>query len=207
MLKTIHMLFSVLTLGSLLLLLSACGGTSKVSRFYVLSPMDTMAPEQQTIFYSGSTSITIGPVSLPKYLKKQQIVTRSGSNELQLAEFDRWAGKIEEDIGRVVAENLAQLLSSDRVFSYQASDTFDAADYTVEMAITRFDGSLGGSVQLDASWAILDVQKNMVKGITASHIIEPISGATYGDMVAAQSRALALLSRELGFAFKDLLAR
>ena len=75
------------------------------------------------------------------------------------------------------------------------------------MAITRFDGSLGGSVQLDASWAILDVQKNMVKGITASHIIEPISGATYGDMVAAQSRALALLSRELGFAFKDLLAR
>jgi len=206
MLKTIQAQLSVLALCLIFFIPTGCGVTSKASRFYVLSPMAEGAIEQEAIADAGAISISIGSVSLPKYLKKSQIVTRSGSNELQLAEFDRWAGKIEEDIGRVVAENLAHLLSTERVLSYPAIDAVEA-DYRVEMDISRFDGSLGGNVELIARWAIFDVQGNMVKGVTATRIIETVQGDNYADMVAAQSRALASLSRELGNAFKHLRAR
>ena len=206
MLKTIRAKPCYLVLYLILFVLTGCGVTSPPSHFYVLSPMAEMATEQKKITDSDSISISIGPVSLPKYLKKQQIVTRSGSNELQLAEFDRWAGKIEEDIGRVIAENLAYLLSTDRVLSYPAIEAVEA-DYTIAMDISRFDGNLEGNVELIARWAIFDVEGKVAKGLTATRIIEPVQGNTYADMVAAQSRALGALSRELGDAFKHLMAR
>ena len=206
MLKTIRAKPCYLVLYLILFVLAGCGVTSPPSHFYVLSPMAEMATEQKKITDSDSISISIGPVSLPKYLKKQQIVTRSGSNELQLAEFDRWAGKIEEDIGRVIAENLAYLLSTDRVLSYPAIEAVEA-DYTIAMDISRFDGNLEGNVELIARWAIFDVEGKVAKGLTATRIIEPVQGNTYADMVAAQSRALGALSRELGDAFKHLMAR
>ena len=44
-------------------------------------------------------AINIAPVELPDYLNRLQIVTRDGRNELKLAEFDRWAGSLAENIG------------------------------------------------------------------------------------------------------------
>lgn len=205
MLKTIHMRLSVLALCLAFLFQAGCAMTSKSSRFYVLNSMAGMDMAEKATADAGSISIRIGPVSLPKYLKKSQIVTRTGSNELQLAEFDSWAGRIEEDIGRVVAENLGYLLATDTVLSYPAIDA-EASDYTVEMDISRFDGSLGGDVELIARWAIFDGQGKTVHGVKATHIIEPTKGNGYADMVAAQSRALAAFSRELADVIKGLTA-
>ena len=185
------------TLGIAMLLQVGCAGRSKSSSFYVLSPVaDTEFGMKNTSGESSDISIGISPVSLPKYLKKSQIVTRTGNNELHLAEFDRWAGKIEEDIGSVIAENLTYFLSTDNVLSYPSMEAIDL-DYNVKLDISRFDGSLGGQMELVARWAIFDGDGNNLYGVKATHIIEPTKGGGYADMVAAQSRALASLSREL----------
>ena len=153
---------------------------------------------------SGS-GITIGisPVSLPKYLKKQQIVTRSGDNELHLAEYDRWAGKIEEDIGRVIAVNLSRLLGTNMVFSYPAMEAI-VPDYEIKIDITRFDGRLGGEVDFAASWAVFDREGNDMNGIRATALSEPVRGKDYDHLVAAQSRVLAAFSRELATVINKL---
>ena len=185
-------------LGIALLFQVGCAvGRSKSSSFYVLSPVSGSEPKMQNTS-SGNSDITIGisPVSLPKYLKKSQIVTRTGNNELHLAEYDRWAGKIEEDIGRVIAENLTHMLSTDKVLSYPAIDAA-ITDYRIEIAISRFEGRLGESVELMAQWAIFDKKGNNITSITSARLQEQVQGAGYADMVAAQSRALASLSREL----------
>ena len=186
-----------LTLGIAMLLQVGCAGSSKSSSFYVLSPVaDTEFGMKNTSGESSDISIGISPVSLPKYLKKPKIVTRTGNNELHLAEFDRWAGKIEEDIGSVIAENLTYYLSTDNVLSYPSMEAIEL-DYNVKLDISRFDGSLGGQMELVARWAIFDGAGNSLYGVKATHIIEPTKGGGYADMVAAQSRALASLSREL----------
>lgn len=185
------------TLGTAMLFQVGCAGRSKSSSFYVLSPVaDTEFGMKNTSGESSDISIGISPVSLPKYLKKSQIVTRTGNNELHLAEFDRWAGKIEEDIGSVIAENLTYFLSTDNVLSYPSMEAIEL-DYNVKLDISRFDGSLGGQMELVARWAIFDGAGNSLYGVKATHIIEPTRGGGYADMVAAQSRALASLSREL----------
>ena len=203
MLKTIYVRFPVLALCLILLFQTGCAVLSKSSRFYVLSSMAGLDMVEKPTANTGSISISIGPVSLPKYLKKPQIVTRTGSNELQLAEFDLWAGRIEEDIGRVVAENLAYLLSNDRVLSYPAIDAAES-DYTIEMDVSRFDGSLGNYVELSVRWAIFDVRGKIVKEIASTYIKEPVQGSGYTGLVAAQSLALAAFSRELADGIKEL---
>jgi len=203
MIQRIHAQAIAVSLGLAMLFQAGCAGRSETASFYILSPV--AEPELQMKNISGDSTVSIGisPVSLPKYLKKSQIVTRTGSNELHLAEFDRWAGKIEEDIGRVIAENLANLLVTDRVFSYPLMEAI-ALDYTIKMDISRFDGELGGEVELIVRWAIFDRQGNIVYGVKSTHLIEPAKGAGYADMVAAQSRTLASLSRQLAEAILKL---
>ena len=193
-----------LTLGLALILSFGCAGRSRSARFYVLSPV--AAPTGETDNNSGfSRDIAIGisAISLPKYLRKQQIVTRTGSNEVHLAEYDRWAGKIEEDIGRVVAENLARLLATDRVLSYPAMAQ-GKPDFSITMDISRFEGTLGDTVERVVRWAVTDGQGNDDSGIRSSRIIEPVQGVGYAAFVAAQSRALASFSSELAAALMQL---
>lgn len=190
-------------LGLGLLFQVGCAGRSEKSSFYILSPMAEAPSVEKNVSGSSNFSIGIAPVTLPKYLKKPQIVTRKGSNELHLAEFDRWAGKIEEDIGRVIARNLTNLLSTERVFSDSLLEAI-AQDLTVKMDISRFDGELGGDVELIVSWAIFDSDENMVYGLKLAHLTEGTRGGGYPDMVAAQSRVLASFSRQLAKAIIEL---
>ena len=204
MIKGIHAWAVAVTLGILLLFQVGCAGRSKPSSFYVLSPVAVTELELKKAT-GGSSDIAIGifPVFLPKYLKKSQIVTRTGNNELHLAEYNRWAGKIEEDIGRVIAENLSHLLATDKVLSYPALDII-ALDYTLKIDISRFEGRLGGEIEFIARWAVFDGQGNTLYGVKATRIIEPTQGRGYSEIVAAQSRALAAFSREVADAIVEL---
>src|SRR5262245_19194049 len=44
---------------------------------------------------SGPVSIGVGPVIMPGYLDRTQIVTRSGPDRVKLASFHRWAEPLE----------------------------------------------------------------------------------------------------------------
>ena len=194
-------------LGIAMLFQFGCAGRSRSASFYVLNPVaDTEFAKENVSGEKRDISSGISHVSLPKYLRKSQIVTRTGNNELHLAEFDRWAGKIEEDIGRVIAENLTYLLSTDKVLSYPTMEAVEL-DYNVKLDISRFDGTLGGQMDLIVRWGIFDGAGNSVYDVKATHIKEPTTGGGYNDMVAAQSRALAHFSRELADAILQVSGR
>jgi uncharacterized lipoprotein YmbA len=72
------------------------------------------------------------------------------------------------------------------------------------MDVIRFDGSLGGDVSLIVRWAILEGKERKVVFLRKSAIIEPSGEKGYEAMVAANSRALEKLSREIADAVKKL---
>jgi len=203
MIQTILTRSVAVALGIIVLFLVGCAGRSREARFYVLSPAADTGLVMESPDRARDVTIAIEAVSLPKYLRKPQIVTRTGNNEMHLAEYDRWAGKLEEDIGRVIAENLANMLSTDKVFAYPAMETVPF-NYSIEITVSRFDGRLGGDLEFDARWVIFDSQGGIVSRLKATHIVERTDGGEHADMVAAQSRALAVFSHELADAIKGL---
>ena len=190
-----------------LLLANGCisGSRSKPSRFYTIDAMSVHEAASHAAATSSTQNLRIGivPVKIPEYLKKSQIVTRTGSSEISLAEFDRWAGSLDEDIGRVVAENLSLLLKTDKVLNFPWRRNVEL-DYTIEMQVSRLEGALGGDVDLVVRWAIFDAENNNVVNVTTSRITQAVQGDSYSDLVAAQSQALVVLCQELAAAISKL---
>jgi uncharacterized lipoprotein YmbA len=107
--------FAACALGLFVVILSGCA-SSPPSKFYQLGALNGQAVETRNASHQGSEVVSVGPLRIPDYLDRPQIVTRSGNNELKLAEFDRWAGSIENDIIRVLAEDISAQLPADRFF-------------------------------------------------------------------------------------------
>lgn len=153
------------------------GKESPPVRYYLLSPLPGVAPADAVVL--------VEPVVLPPYLRRPQIVTRRQGNEIGRAEFDRWGEPLEESIRRVVGENLALL-----------DVPGGEGGWRVRLEIVRFEGGPGGEVELQARWSVAAGEKSFRSASQAS-VREPVTAAGYDAMVAAMSRALASLSREI----------
>jgi uncharacterized lipoprotein YmbA len=141
-------------------------------------------------------SVSIAPVEIPDYLDRPQIVTRDGRNELKLAEFDRWGGALRDNIAAVLAENLALLLDSDRVYVYPRTRA-EKADYEVAMRVLRLDCAPGDKVLLKAQWVVTTGQEKKEIATHISTFTESLNDSRYDTLVAAISQTLALISREI----------
>ena len=71
---------------------------SQPTHFYVLTPL-TRADRLQPITGDKlELALGVGPVTLPSYLDRPQIVTRLESNRLDMAEFEQWAEPLQESV-------------------------------------------------------------------------------------------------------------
>jgi uncharacterized protein len=193
---------ALVTLAGLLLGLEAC--TSRPSRFYILN---SWAASETIPAMSGEQGpvIGIGPITLPKYLDRPQIVTRIGSHQLTHAEFDRWAEPLQDNVARVLAENLALLIPTDQVLlsTWPQSATLD---YQVTVDILHFEGWLGGESRLLALWSILDGTE-LTLWSQRVDFNAPVRAREYGAMVMALNQLLEWLSRDLASAIQHLASR
>jgi uncharacterized lipoprotein YmbA len=198
-----HLLFSrptTLTIVALLMHLAGCA-SSAPTRFYVLSPLASTQAESQALKDEGCVSIGIGPVELPAYLDRPQIVTRVSENELNLAEFNTWAEPLKDNFSRVLVENLSTLLCADAISIFPWKGPIPM-DYQVEVAVIRMDGNIGGNALLVARWAIFRENNRKMLLTRQSSYSEPLRSQSYKALVSAQSRAIGDLSREIAQAIK-----
>ena len=188
-------------LGIGLLAWSGCAG-SRPAKFYTLNPLGANGEIPKVAPAERGIAVAVGPVAIPDYLDRPQILTRSGPRELKLAEFDRWAGSFEQDVSRVLTENLSALLAPDNVIVLRwGGDAYPyPATFRVGVDVTRFEGTIGGSVILAARWSVSREEDRKILFVHESIIKEPVEGQDYDALVEAMSRALAGLSREIAAA-------
>ena len=188
-------------LGFLMVLLSGCG-TSQKTDFYQLN---AEANHALTGVEKGDI-IGIGPIHLPEYIKRPQIVTRTSQYSLNVSEFNRWIEPFSDAITRVLVINLSNELVSNRIFWLPRSDRQYPLDLRVAIDIGRFDGELGKEVTLESRWIVFDKDDNPLQ-THISIIHEPIHGQTYKDLVIAMNNALNKLSQEIAQAARTHLKK
>ena len=113
-----------------------------------------------------------------------------------------WSEQLKDGATRVLGEDLAILLRTDRValLSWRGSHP---VQYQVAVEVTRFEGAAGADVTLEARWRILGGDgKELV--LRRSTVTEVVGAPGYGALVAAMSRALGALSRDIATAIRDL---
>ncbi len=179
------------------------GGTRAPTKSYVLNSLHTEETPPQPVADLPDIGILVGPVRLALYLDRAAIVIRDSQNKINITEFSQWAGPLQENFSRVLAENLAILLSTDRVGIFPGTRAM-LFDYNVTVYITRFDGKPGEKAHLRARWIILD--KNRKKTLFEKHslLTQPTENDSMEALIAAESRTLADLSREIAEVIKVL---
>jgi uncharacterized lipoprotein YmbA len=175
--------------------LTACGAGTP-SRFYVLSTTAELETQEGMFRAKRRRTIGIGPIKLPAYLDKSQIVTKATRYRLDLAELDQWAEPLKDNVSRVLVEDISILLASDRVHAFPASTSL-RDDFQVSIDILAFDCRLVGGCTLTVRWSVFDLRKNRVVSAKRSEYAKVSGQAGYEALAQAMSEALAELSREI----------
>ena len=177
----------------LVLLLAGCGSSPK-ERYYALTAPAPAAG-------GSGPAIAVGPVSVPAMVDQSRIVAQTAGTEVMMYEYDRWASPLKGEIARVIAASLAQELGTTRVWSYSQA-TLPNPDYQVLVDVQRFDSALGEAVTIDALWTVRRAAGGAPK-TGRSSVREPVSGAGFDALVAAHSRALTHVSRDIAAAIRS----
>ena len=182
------------------LLLASCANTTP-TRFYTLSSVPA-APGEAPAMASQDLTVAVGPVTLPEYLNRPQLVTRDGNNRVDLADFDSWIEPVQGLFARTLAQNLSVLLGTDDVLLLPQRRPL-RPDYHVEVEVTRFDVETSGNAVLDARWWILGERGETVLHNGRSTIAQPTTPGDHAAGAQALSGALIGLSREIAGAIAD----
>jgi uncharacterized lipoprotein YmbA len=190
-----------------LLIFTGCSpfgrGTTTPTRFYVLNSLYSTGTEAQPVAKLPQLNIAIGPIRLPQHLERPQIVTRGEQNEIQVVEFAQWGESLGTNFTRVLAENLSVLLATENVSIFPFIKTMPV-DYQITVDVTRFDGNPGQDARLRARWAIFDREGKRLSYRGHSTFSEPTRSNEIHELIAAKSRAIIALSREIAEAVKTL---
>lgn len=171
------------------------GGPSAPTRFYVLSAVAGSAPIGQVPAQSGPI-VAVIPVDLAEYLNTPGIVTRSGANEIVRANFDQWAGPLADEVSRVVGENLASMIPTDRL-TVSAGTGGLPIDYSVIIEIATFERDDTNNVNLLARWAIFKGADRTPLVLRTSRIQQATTDASYNAAVVAMNTVLGELCEEI----------
>jgi uncharacterized lipoprotein YmbA len=193
-----HSPLSLVVAALLGVVLAGCLGTSRPIEFYTLNPL----PRAAGVADGGTATVAaVMPVAIPASIDRPQIVTRTAENQLSLSEYNRWAGSLKEDIGRTLVQNLNDILKGRPVSVLPESLAADPR-YLISVTVNRLDGRLGEAVWLNAAWTLRDQPAKRTLTIRSFVLEEKVSGPGYADLVAATSRAVEALSREIAADFE-----
>ncbi|MBA4416830.1 MAG: hypothetical protein C0392_02800 [Syntrophus sp. (in: bacteria)] len=183
--------------------LAGCG-SSPPSRMYTLNSLAAPKSADTTVITKDFIVVGIGPLEIPDYLDRPQIVTRTSRNELKLAEFDLWGSPLASDISRSIAENLSSLLKGDSI-AVLPWRVHIKSRYRVPVGIERFDVTPDSAVILKARWGVIEKDSTIPQIVRESVITKPLKGSQYSEIVAAMSEALTDLSKEMAADIKSVI--
>jgi uncharacterized lipoprotein YmbA len=164
------------------------------AKFYVLNSLAGNPSEVQTEENKLKVVLGIGPIKLPEYLDRPQIMSRTGGNKLEYTEFHQWAEPLKDNFARVLGENLSVLIPTNQIHLYPWRRSA-GIDYQLEVDVISFEGSLEGDSVLTVRWTLYGKDRDKALILEKSTFKQTATGKDYEAMVSALNQTLEQFSR------------
>ena len=180
--------------------LTACGGRSPQSQYYLLGEEQQAAVPLQ----GDRPAVVLRQVSLPSYLDRDALVLRSsGAVQILVSEYHLWAEPLSKAVPRLLEETMRPLVQ-EKGLQLLWQDAADAI-LQVDVAFLRLDGAPGDLAGIGARWRIVDREGALLaQGLFTR---EREAGGAYESMVRALNCLLVDFGRELALASGDTYGR
>jgi len=196
---------ALITLAALVLFMISACGSSPPARYFSLSPIDAdyrQDPDDAVI-------LGLGPLRIPDYLNRSQIVTRDAEAEMQVNEFSRWTEPLSIALPRIVSTDIDNLLDNVVVimFPYDAQIR-SYVKYRLVGDINRFEADQSGLALLEVQWSIIDADGKMVVPVRRNRYqAQAAPGDNLNNVVSAMNDALSQFSRDVASKIEIVLAK
>ena len=195
--RTAFLLASVV----LTLVLSGCAHDSKPVQYYRLSVDSGIGARLPAI--AQDPVIGLGPIRIPEYLDRPQMIIAITDNQYRLSEEHRWTDRLDQNISLALFKALPGQLGTDRIVRYPWPQR-QVVDYQVGIDILEFNVDASGQSRLTAQWSIKRKDKPAID--KRSNYQFPASTTDYDVMVKAQNQCLTKLSQEIAETLRQLMA-
>ena len=185
----------ILILVATMMVLCSCLGRSQPTRFYLLQPTLSLQAGQAAPAKEGLI-IGVGPVEIPEYLDRPQIVTRISKSEFQVDEFNQWAESLTFSISTILAQNLSVLLTTDNLYIFPWPGSTEI-DYQVKVDIVRFNAIPEGKILLETQHTIFRGESREDLERYISSFTRPTDVQNYEAIASSMSQVLEDLSRKI----------
>lgn len=163
------------------LLLAGCGQQPD-PHLYVMSPV----PEAQSdADGEAEPVVAVLRVRLPEYLDRPQLVSRNGTNSLEIDDDNRWGEPLDTSVLRVLAENLSHYLPNARVVVPQEARA-QKVRYEYLVALDAYEADGQGNAVMRGRWHLNDTRNGKViadgRIDQQRHLASPTPAAVVGAM-------------------------
>ncbi|MEO6954592.1 MAG: PqiC family protein [Polyangia bacterium] len=183
-----------------LLLLPACsllrGARPDPTRFFVLTSV--VAKASSPI----ATTLGVDHLELPQYLRREEFVSRSASNQLAIADYDRWGEALRDGFARTLRRDLESELGSGHVFG-QPFEPARLPALTVDIDVRHLEHVDGHGATLEAEWTLRDRVKGTALLVHTTKLTVPAPDKDPAAEVAALSKAISMMSLEIAAAVRE----
>jgi uncharacterized lipoprotein YmbA len=177
----------------LCVLVSSCSisGTTRPAQFYILDATATADSSK-----AKNLQLGVGPILIPGYIDRPQIVTKTESSELVYAEYKRWAEPMDEMFTRTLTLNITIATGSNSVISHPWSSKSNL-DSELTAKIIKFENNTNGDALLIVQWQLLDKNdKNQASSIY-SEFRAAAKSSSATDRVSALNDTIKQFSSEI----------
>ena len=160
---------------------------SPVPRFYTLRLVDNIG-ENKKFDIASKIIIGIGPIEIPEYQNRPQIVTRNNGGMLTFAQFDRWGESLDAGLARLILENLTVMLPQAEFQIFPCNFAIPL-DYQIIVSVVQLESQLDKEIVLRTQWTIIDAKTKNMLITKRSDIRQPINAHNYAGLAQTLSRA------------------
>lgn len=196
--------------GTLAISLAGCSALARdilapqkdVSKFYLLTPTadgpasTPAAATASTQGASGDFTLGLGPIKLPPYLDRPEVVTRAAPNRIELSKEDRWGESIQNGFTNSLERDLEAQTGTNRVITFPWYSTVHI-DMQVEIDVYSFETDSQGVAHLSAKWTILDSTGKNILYTVETNLAQPSKPGDQTEAAAALSKTIGDLSGQI----------
>ncbi|MFH1281960.1 MAG: PqiC family protein [Candidatus Omnitrophota bacterium] len=170
-------------------------GNSLDSRFYMLKQLEENEVAQKFDLPAGVITV-IGPVGIPQYLDRPQMITQDDQGMMKIAQFDRWGESLDAGIARLIIADLNLMLPGG-IFEFFPCNFAIPLNYQVIVEISQLECNLKKGFLMVAQWSVIDAGTRKMLFSKRSQLLEPINPRNYSGVAGALSKAVASLSTQI----------
>jgi len=185
-----------------ILILSGCVpiANSPNARFYNLCAVGKQANIKLD---AKDFIIGVGPVKIPEYLNRPQMVTVNKDKTITFAEFNRWAEPLDFALERIINEDLAIMLDGATIETFPWERTV-TVKYQVIANVIRLENEFNEQLIFVVQWSIVDLEKKSAIFTKRSEFTQVINPHDFHGLADALSKSGALLSNEIAQQFNSM---